>query len=633
MYIPDAMQPATKTQCDPTLVKILAAQYRNFINDPYPNLLAAYDQADMRVWYFLAGGLDAPFLDGEYLFRLTAPDTFPHAPPRFEMLTHNGVYEPGGPICISVGEFHANDAPGKDGGSGWRPALGMKGFAIQVVNGLICHQELIAGIRIMKRPVTEMAGHARISRQQNRLKFPELTDMFETIIESSPDSEPVRNILAARQRHAPAPAPALAPEAKARSVAPAAATPAARPPVMPRGRARAAPPTTPAALVAPALVAMPSARVVRAAPVAPVAPVIATLAVPRGRARAAPPVAATPAAIVPTVAPAAASATILTIAPAAASATALAITPAVAPAIAPAVEPAIRPVVVLPAAHGRVTPPVGAPFRTAPARSALFREMPAVPLTTPVAVRIVLPIDAAQLATDALQVDGEDGVDIDSSQANIQDAVDDLLNSLLEDTVVLPVMTRAAVIPKIVNTKSVTAKVVEVEYTPAALIENAAPAKEVTIVKPAEAEPAEAEPAEAESVEAEPAEAEPAEAAPAEAVPAEAEAEPAEAEPAEAEAEPAEAEPAEAEVEPAEAESAEAEAKLVEAEPAEAEPTKAEPADAEPTDAEPAEAEVKSVTSVGVRQITESAPLGAVAVPSTDTEMDDLIRSLGLDDA
>ena len=37
----------------------------------------------------------------------------------------------------SVGEFHHDDAPGPDGAHGWRPALGMAGFAVQVVNGLV----------------------------------------------------------------------------------------------------------------------------------------------------------------------------------------------------------------------------------------------------------------------------------------------------------------------------------------------------------------------------------------------------------------------------------------------------------------------------------------------------------------
>ena len=72
----------------------------------------------MRVWYFLIGGLDTPFRGGEYLFKLIAPDEFPQKPPKFEFLTKNGVYTPGGPICISVGDFHTNDDPARTGRGG-----------------------------------------------------------------------------------------------------------------------------------------------------------------------------------------------------------------------------------------------------------------------------------------------------------------------------------------------------------------------------------------------------------------------------------------------------------------------------------------------------------------------------------
>lgn len=185
---------------DPRLTKVLLAQHRIFNADPYPHLLVSVDECDIRIWYFLVGGLGDPFLHGEFIFKLTAPDEFPERPPRFEFCSDNGVFSPTGPICISVGEYHTNDRPGKTGAYGWRPALGMKGFAIQVVNGLICYEGLESGIRIQNSTTSEKKAIAVNARASNARKFPDLCRRFEAIIEEFPDIEPVRNITAARAR-------------------------------------------------------------------------------------------------------------------------------------------------------------------------------------------------------------------------------------------------------------------------------------------------------------------------------------------------------------------------------------------------------------------------------------------------
>lgn len=93
-----------------------------------------FDENNPKVWKILVHGLPGDFEGGQYLFTLTAPDDFPHKPPQFSFDTPNGVFSNTAPkICISIGEFHANDKS-KDGGSGWRPSMGMCGFIISVVN-------------------------------------------------------------------------------------------------------------------------------------------------------------------------------------------------------------------------------------------------------------------------------------------------------------------------------------------------------------------------------------------------------------------------------------------------------------------------------------------------------------------
>jgi len=181
--------------------KILVRQYEKFMKSPAPNphLLCAVDEQDVGIWYFLLGGLDIPYCYGEYIFKLTAPSDFPMSPPRFEFLTQNGVFEPGGAICISIGEFHAKDAPGKHGAHGFRATLGMSGFADQIPSALICPDQL-EGIRIKNRPDSSKRRFANRSREKNKIEFPELCSLFEDIITRFPESEPVRNITDARLR-------------------------------------------------------------------------------------------------------------------------------------------------------------------------------------------------------------------------------------------------------------------------------------------------------------------------------------------------------------------------------------------------------------------------------------------------
>jgi ubiquitin-conjugating enzyme E2 J2 len=305
--------------CDQRLTGVLSSQLRAYWKDPYPNFVVAPADHDIRVWYVLVGGLGAPFTGGEYLFKLTAPNEFPHQPPSFEFLTPNGVYEPGGRICISISEFHANDAPGADGAGGWRASLGMKGFAMQVVNGMICSEALGEGIRIVAAcPVEKKRRLAKESRAYNRKHHRQIVDLFEGIMASKPDSAPVQAILSARGAPsdeadsvdlaaAPAPRPAAA-SAKGRgpafeplTVAPPPGRGVPRPagfdPVTAAGPGRAL-----AAARPPAAAAPPTAKAPAAAAKAPLATVLPAAKAPPATAppaAKAPPATAPPAAKAP----------------------------------------------------------------------------------------------------------------------------------------------------------------------------------------------------------------------------------------------------------------------------------------------------------------------------------------------
>ena len=233
-----------QTACPPQLTRVLMAQLKRLKDGPAPFFIAAPRPADMRVVYFLVAGLGDPYAGGEYIFQLIVPDEFPAKPPRLVFLTPTGVFVPGHRVCISVGEFHANDRPGKDGAHGWRPALGLRGFALEVVNALICSADLGGGIGIEHKTPNEKRALALGARAYNRARLAEISELFEAEISSydgvvpvpadaapAPQvPEPVANILAARRLREPAD-----------SAAPKPAAPLQQPPAAPLQQPPAAP--------------------------------------------------------------------------------------------------------------------------------------------------------------------------------------------------------------------------------------------------------------------------------------------------------------------------------------------------------------------------------------------------------
>lgn len=224
-----------KGPCPQSLVRILPAQLRNLIANPIPYLTAVPDPTDLRIWYVRIAGLDTPYKHGEYIFTLTVPDEFPHKPPRLIFLTPNGLFIPGHKVCISVGEFHTNDGPGRDGAYGWRPALGMRGFALEVVNALICSDTLGSGIGIAHSSPAEKQKLAEASRAYNAAHYPAVVADLEEYVLANPRAEPVVNLLAGRGEPVPA------------ATTPAAITPAANAPAADAPAADAPAATTPAA--------------------------------------------------------------------------------------------------------------------------------------------------------------------------------------------------------------------------------------------------------------------------------------------------------------------------------------------------------------------------------------------------
>ncbi|MCK4967745.1 MAG: hypothetical protein KAS12_01705 [Candidatus Aenigmarchaeota archaeon] len=86
-------------------------------------------------------GDDDELVGGEYLLKIDT-SSMPNKPPSFEFITPNGIYEPGGRICIHIGEFHSQN---------YSQTMGIVGFISEIANGMISYKNLTPGIRIVQK--------------------------------------------------------------------------------------------------------------------------------------------------------------------------------------------------------------------------------------------------------------------------------------------------------------------------------------------------------------------------------------------------------------------------------------------------------------------------------------------------
>jgi len=134
----------------------------------HENIMIVPDETNMTSCYVMIAGLSYPYRGGEYLFLMDIPAEFPHKPPGFQALTNNGVYSPGPRICISVGEYHAEDR--RSAAHGHRAARNLLGFVTEVLNGMLCPEGLNGGIGILAttRELTQSLADASAAENLER---------------------------------------------------------------------------------------------------------------------------------------------------------------------------------------------------------------------------------------------------------------------------------------------------------------------------------------------------------------------------------------------------------------------------------------------------------------------------------
>lgn len=155
---------------------VMIGNFKEATRDEDEHMMFYMSEDDVKVWYILIHGLkgqEDEFEGGEYIVRMRASDGFPYTPPEFMFMTPNGLYEVGTEkICVSIGKYHSDQYSG---------ALGMRGFAVNLVSGLIGWRDMGHGIAIMNTKVDQKRKFARESAEYNDTKH---ADIKQKILES-----------------------------------------------------------------------------------------------------------------------------------------------------------------------------------------------------------------------------------------------------------------------------------------------------------------------------------------------------------------------------------------------------------------------------------------------------------------
>lgn len=170
------MMTSKETQKQKKRAESLVANLKKYTKTRHPHMdFLIADDKDVGEWYIRIrdfDGDDGEFKSGEYIAKVKAPANYPFGPPEFYFHTPNGIYDTDKKVCIDIGEFHKDNYPA---------ALGMGGFSVQLLNGIIGWRSLGDGIAILHTTVGEKRKLAITSKNWNRKNLGALVKRFETL--------------------------------------------------------------------------------------------------------------------------------------------------------------------------------------------------------------------------------------------------------------------------------------------------------------------------------------------------------------------------------------------------------------------------------------------------------------------
>jgi ubiquitin-conjugating enzyme E2 J2 len=163
------------------------------MRQPEENIIVVMDDTNIKKWYALIVGNSEPYKNAEIIFMFKIPDEYPHKPPSVECLTPNGIFEMGGPLCVSISEFHRES---------WVKSLGITGYAKQLWNALLCFtpDDTINSIRVTWSSPETRQTLANASRDYNEKCNKNVCQLVDAYIETHPDFSAVKLLLENRNR-------------------------------------------------------------------------------------------------------------------------------------------------------------------------------------------------------------------------------------------------------------------------------------------------------------------------------------------------------------------------------------------------------------------------------------------------
>lgn len=135
------------------------------------NIIYVMQEDNPAIWYGLIFNLGMSELSGEYILELIAQDDYPNSPPKFKMLTPNGVFDVSGNAtpCLNIGHLHASNYPA---------TLGMQGFGAAVVGALQAYKDLKGGLHIISTTINEKKELSKKSVEYNTLNHQHIMEQF-----------------------------------------------------------------------------------------------------------------------------------------------------------------------------------------------------------------------------------------------------------------------------------------------------------------------------------------------------------------------------------------------------------------------------------------------------------------------
>lgn len=170
-------------------LQAILRQHAAFVEADSPHYALLPDPEALHTCHAVIAPIVAPYAPAEFdtpeaerpmfLFEVSLPKDFPDSPPKLRALTPNGVYQPGGWICLEFGAYHPGD---------WNPAFGIVGCVRELFNGFLVRPEG-GGIGIVSPPTSDTAKHmlACTSRAWNLDNYPQLVAAFDELRASRPE--------------------------------------------------------------------------------------------------------------------------------------------------------------------------------------------------------------------------------------------------------------------------------------------------------------------------------------------------------------------------------------------------------------------------------------------------------------